>query len=320
MKRALVGLLVMVLGLTVTPARAEAPERRLVTLEVPSGLVDPASYGGALKGAPRGLRVNVLLPAGYDDHPERRYPVLWLLHGANGGYADFVSSGTRIDGVLADVPAVIVMPDGGLYGMYSDWYAEGSPDWASYHLDQLLPLIENRFRIRPGRKWHAIAGISMGGQGALRYASFRPDYFGSVAGLSAAVPDTRGLEVPVGLAALVGANGAGRLVLSSDIWGPPTGDYAKANSPAYLVDRLKDTRVYLISGNGVPCAADPPTPTLPLDVITEADIRLQQIAYAKKLRQAGAEVTDRRPPCGVHTFGVWDRAFLDIVRTWGFFR
>ena len=71
--------------------------------------------------------------------------------------------------------------------------------------------------------------------------------------------------------------------------------------------------------NGLQCAADPPTATLALDVITEADIRLQQIAYAKKLRQAGAEVTERRPLCGVHTFGVWDRAFADIVRTWGFF-
>lgn len=305
----------LVAGPVAQPAGADSPARRLVTLDVPSALVDPASYGGALSNAPRDLRVDVLLPAGYDEHPDQDYPVLWLLHGANGSYSDFL----RYRATLDQVPAVIVMPDGGLYGMYSNWYAAGSPRWADYHLNYLLPLIDSEFRIRPGRQWHSIAGISMGGQGALRYASFRPDYFGSVAGLSAAVPDTRGLEVPLGLAALVAANGSGRVVLSSDIWGPPTGDYAKANSPSDIVDRLAHTRVYLISGTGVPCVGDAPTTTLAVDVVTEADIRVQQVAYARKLRAVGADVTDRRPACGVHTFGVWDRALRDIVATWGFF-
>lgn len=315
MRKILVVLALLLAALVGPPAGAETSARRLVTLDVPSPLVDTASYGGALRDAPRDLRVDVLLPAGYDEHPDQDYPVLWLLHGANGSYADFLRYRSSLD----QVDAVIVMPDGGLYGMYSNWYAAGSPRWADYHLNYLLPLIENDFRIRPGRQWHAIAGISMGGQGALRYASFRPDYFGSVAGLSAAVPETRGPEVPVGLATLVFANGSGRVVLSSDIWGPPTGDYAKANSPAALVDRLKDTRVYLVSGTGVPCVGDAPTATLALDMVTEADIRVQQVAYARKLREVGADVTERRPACGVHTFGVWDRALHDIVATWGFF-
>jgi len=309
-----VALLLALIPFTAVSGAVDA-DRRLVTMDVPSPLVDTASYGGALSGMPRDLRVNVLLPAGYDEHPDAAYPVLWLLHGANGGYADFL----RYRSLLDQVPAVIVMPDGGTYGMYSNWYTDGSPQWADYHLDHLVPLIEEQFRIRPERRWHTIAGISMGGQGALRYASFRPDYFGSVAGLSAAVPDTRSLEVHIGLTTLVFANGSDRLVSSTDIWGPPTGAHAKAHSPALLVDRLRDTRVYLTSGNGIPCVSDAPTPTLPLDIVTEADIRFQQAAYAKKLREAGAQVTERRPACGVHTFGVWDRALTDIIATWGFF-
>src|SRR3546814_7766171 len=75
------------------------------------------------------------------------------------------------------------MPDGGVFGMYMDWWNGGrreGPAWASYHLDVLRQTIDDRYNIRPGRRWHAIGGISMGGQGALRYAALLPGYFGSV--------------------------------------------------------------------------------------------------------------------------------------------
>ena len=86
------------------------------------------------------------------------------------------------------------MPDGGVFGMYTDWWndgARGNPAWATYHLRVLRREIERRYPIRAGRRWHAIGGISMGGQGTLRYAAMLPGYFGSAAGFSAALPDTQ---------------------------------------------------------------------------------------------------------------------------------
>jgi S-formylglutathione hydrolase FrmB len=110
---------------------------------------------------------------------------------ANGG-ADTWASGIRK--LAAGLPAIVVMPGGGMFGMYTDWWHDGAranPAWASYHLRLLKDTIESRYRVLPERRWHAIGGISMGGQGALRYAGLLPGYFGSVVGFSAASPNTQ---------------------------------------------------------------------------------------------------------------------------------
>ncbi len=305
--------------LTTAPGHAD-PSPRVVTLNVPSALVDPTALGGTLKDPATGLQVKVLLPAGYDDNPSARYPVLYLLHGANGGSSDYLDQ-LHVDTLLGSVPAAIVMPDGGTYGMYSNWWDKGAltgPDWTDYHLDVVLPLIEHDFRIRTGRQWHAIAGISMGGQGALRYASMMPGYFGSVAGLSPAVPDMRSPIAYAGLTALVGANGSG-LVTYEDIWGPINGYYAKANNPQDLISNVADTRMYLASGDGINCPGDPINPkSIATDIPTEAGIRLLTDRYATLARAGGTQVTQRRT-CGVHTWPVWVRDFQDILAHWDFF-
>src|SRR3546814_20151946 len=97
--------------------------------------------------------------------------------------------------------------------MDMDWWNGGrreGPAWASYHLDVLRQTIDDRYNIRPGRRSHAIGGISLGGQGALRYAALLPGYFGSVASFSADMPDTPTVEFQVGLAPVRVLNGPHR--------------------------------------------------------------------------------------------------------------
>ncbi|RNL81121.1 alpha/beta hydrolase [Nocardioides marmorisolisilvae] len=336
MRRVLAALVLLVAALVAAPvaapASADGPVRRLVTLDVPSPLVDTQQLGGVVHGSPRDLKVNVLLPAGYDDHPDADYPVLYLLHGANGDYTSYLTR-THVETALVDVPAIIVMPDGGIYGMYSNWYRNGTfpgPDWIDYHLDTVRTLIEQDFRVRPGRRWHAIAGISMGGQGTLRYAAMLPGYFGSAAGLSPALPDMRNPIGFFGLPVLAGPyagydrsavthGDAPPLITYQDIWGSPTGTFAKASNTSDLVDNLADTRVYLASGNGVNCFGDPINQqSIALDSITETGIRMVSNAFANRARNAGVDVYERRT-CGVHTDPVWTRDFADILANWGFF-
>lgn len=308
--------LVAVGGLAPAPARAaeEPSAARVETFDVPTPLVDPASPGGVLEKRRANPRVNVLLPEGYDDDPDRRYPVLWLLHGANGGTDTWLPGITKL---LDGLPAVVVMPDGGKFGMYTDWWnggARGDPAWATFHLQVLRQKIEERYRIRPERRWHAIAGISMGGQGALRYGAMLPGYFGSIAGLSAALPNMRSPEGVVGLLALTAAGG----VTYDAVWGPPTGAYARGTNPQDLVSNYEHSRIFLTSGLGVNCPADPIRPeAIWLDTITETFIHLQQAPFTVAARGAGADVT-AQTTCGSHTFGVWDRAFPE-VRKWGLF-
>ncbi|HEV8064452.1 MAG TPA: hypothetical protein VGP46_06455, partial [Acidimicrobiales bacterium] len=74
--------------------------------------------------------VDVLLPAGYDGRSARRYPVLYLLHGAGGSYANWASTAS-LDGVpqggdaaaiVGKLPLIVVMPDDSGDGSYTDWY------------------------------------------------------------------------------------------------------------------------------------------------------------------------------------------------------
>ena len=311
------------LGLAPTPATAGAQQLApdsgytLETFELASPLVDTSTPGGRLERARTVPKIHVLLPEGYAAHPDQRYPVLWLLHGANGG------TDTWIPGITDDLPgfpAIVVMPDGGTFGMYTDWWnggARGGPAWATFHLELLRQTIEDRYRILPGRRWHAIAGISMGGQGALRYAAMLPGYFGSVAGLSAALPDMQALEAQGGIGLLAAAGGTNGVGYPA-IFGPAAGAYAEGNSPKALAANLAHTRIFLTSGTGINCLEDPVHPAnLPLDTITETFIHLQQAPFGAAASAAGADVT-AQSTCGIHTFGVWDRAFV-AVRDWGFF-
>src|SRR3546814_5425914 len=104
------------------------------------------------------------------------------------------------------------------------------------------------YNIRPGRRWHAIGGISMGGQGALRYAALLPGYFGSVAALSAAMPDTQAVEFQGGLDLVDAMNGPVGASYET-IYGPAQAPYAEGNSPRALVGNLAHTRIYLPSGD-----------------------------------------------------------------------
>lgn len=293
----------------------------LETFELASPLIDTATVGGHLEKDRTVPLVHVLLPPGYDERPDERWPVLWLLHGANGG------TDTWIPGVVDDLaaagvpPAIVVMPDGGTFGMYTNWWnggQRGGPAWVTYHLDVLRATVEDRYRIRPERRWHTIGGISMGGQGALRYAALLPGYFGSVFGMSAALPDMQAIEAQGGVS-LIGAANGGPSADYGTIWGGAGQPYAEGHSAFALAENLADTRIYLTSGSGLNCGGDrflSPL-NLALDSVTELFIGLQRPKFAARARHFGADVTDV-PACGVHTFGVWDRAFA-AMRSWDFF-
>jgi diacylglycerol O-acyltransferase/trehalose O-mycolyltransferase len=136
---------------------------------------------------PTGVRV--LLPAGYGSDPRRRYPVLYLLHGADSDYRSWTRYGDA-QAITAHAPVIVVMPDGGSDGWYTDWY-EGDrpvqPRWETYHVGELVPWIDATYRTIAARRGRAIAGLSMGGYGALSYAARHPGTFAAAASFSGAL-------------------------------------------------------------------------------------------------------------------------------------
>jgi S-formylglutathione hydrolase FrmB len=136
----------------------------------------------------------IYLPAGYDagaaEHPARRYPVLYFLHGLGDNEQTLFNSGgwTLLDDLrhqhkMGDF--LIVAPEGRRSFYVNS--ADSSVRYNDFFLQEFMPHIEGKYRIRAGRAGRAISGISMGGYGALRFAFAHSELFSAVSAQSAAL-------------------------------------------------------------------------------------------------------------------------------------
>jgi S-formylglutathione hydrolase FrmB len=126
----------------------------------------------------REVPVRVLLPDGYES-ASTRFPVLILLHGLGGDYRNWVDK-TVLTSKSQGLGLIIVMPDGG-NSWYTDSATEPKDAYESYLIKELIPYIDSNFRSVPRKESRMIAGLSMGGFGALKLALKHPTLF-SVAG------------------------------------------------------------------------------------------------------------------------------------------
>ncbi len=132
----------------------------------------------------------VYLPPDYHTS-ERSYPALYLLHGAGDDQTGWVQFGEVRH--IADkairqgqaTPMVIIMPDAntGVRGYFND--VTNSWRYEDFFFEELIPHVEERFRIKSEKRYRAVAGLSMGGGGSFIYALRRPELFSSAAPLSA---------------------------------------------------------------------------------------------------------------------------------------
>ncbi|NRQ32200.1 esterase family protein [Nonomuraea sp. NN258] len=258
---------------------AHSPAGRLVELTV-----DSRALGG--EG-----RARVLVPPGYAAAPARRRPVLYLLHGL--AEPDWLT-GTAVDRDTAGYPALVVMPDGGAYGFYSDWL--DGPAWARFHLTELSGLVE---RGLGGGPRQAVAGFSMGGFGALSYAARHPGRFAAVASYSGLTDSLAGAANVMAAVEAFGGDPAA-------LWGDPVADAAvwHRHNPYDLVHRLRATPVWLASGDGRPGPFDPPG--APPDWM-ESWVGPMNARFAAHARAHGVRPITRLYGPGGHSWPYWDR-------------
>ena len=157
-------------------------------LASPSQVLRNEAAPSAALGHP--LKFVLYLPPDYDlGHVP--LPVVYLLHGALGGAVDWVDQGNLqqiVDQLIADhrlPPVIIAMPDGGPNSWYMD-SAVGSGNIATAVEQDLPAYVERRWRARTDRHGRVIAGYSMGGYGALRFALMAPDRYAAAAAMSGA--------------------------------------------------------------------------------------------------------------------------------------
>jgi putative tributyrin esterase len=131
----------------------------------------------------RTMKYRVLLPHGYQSSGAQ-YRALYLLHGLTGDYLDW-STRTDLARIAQETQLVIVMPDG-----ENSWYvnaADKGPRFEDYIADDLVKDVESKYRVIRSRYGRAIAGLSMGGYGALKIALKRPAVFAAAGGFSSAL-------------------------------------------------------------------------------------------------------------------------------------
>jgi len=206
------------------------------------------------KTVPYPVEYSIYLPPDYETS-QRSYPVLYLLHGYSDDETAWVQFGeaNRIaDRGIANgdfPPCIIVMPDGKV-----SWYCnsyDGKERWEEMFIHEFMPAIEKQYRIRPKKEFRAIAGLSMGGFGALKISMRNPDLFASCVALSSGTfTEEELINMPAGqyenmFGKIFGPGLTGNDRLTESL---------KSQSPLHLLDsvapeKLKSIRFYIDCGD-----------------------------------------------------------------------
>ncbi|GAB1452004.1 alpha/beta hydrolase-fold protein [Draconibacterium sp.] len=196
------------------------------------------------------VEYSIYLPADYETS-NRSYPVLYLLHGYSDdetGWIQFGEANSIADKGIANgdfSSCIIVMPDGKV-----SWYVnsfDGKDPWEDMFIQEFIPSIEKQYRIRSQKEFRAIAGLSMGGYGALELSMRNPDLFSSCVAMSSGTFTDEEI--------LSNSNYDGYF---KNIYGPKSegevSKHWKAYSPLHLLDtadkeKLKSIRFYIDCGD-----------------------------------------------------------------------
>ena len=235
-----------------------------------------------------GTTLRVLLPEGATGHigtPDTPLPpmpsglpVLYLLHGLSDDSTAWLRY-TSIDRYVGERPMAVVMPQVAR-SFYAD-EAGGYPYW-SYLCEELPAVVQRMFRVSDSREDTYVAGLSMGGYGALKWALRQPRRFAAAASLSGA------LDV-VGLA-------------KADERGPLFRQVYGDRGPGPDDDLLD------LLGRADPAEL----PRLWVSCGTEDHLLGSNHLFVERAEQAGVELTTRFGP-GEHEWGVWDSTIRDVL-------
>jgi S-formylglutathione hydrolase FrmB len=189
--------------------------------------------------------------AGASKHPAKTYPILYFLHGLGGNERTLFNSGgwTLLDDLRQQHKIgefLIAAPEGG-----RSFYINSADDktrYGDFFLQEFVPMIETKYRVRKGRRDRAISGISMGGYGALRFTFAYPEMFSAVSAQSGALITDSPKEIDVAI-----DSGAPLGKLLGKVFGDPIDvQYWKNNNPFVLAAKnraaLRRVAIYFNCG------------------------------------------------------------------------
>ena len=271
----------LLLFLTLLTTTARAQEDHHQTVQFKSELIGKV------------LPYDTLLPPGYFKS-NKRYPVLYLLHGLFGHHDDWITR-TNLAHYAAEYDLIIITPEGN-----DSWYIDSatvaSDKYESYILRELIPDVDGRYRTIKDRRARGVAGLSMGGYGALKYGLKHPDYFAFAGSLSGALdPANRNEEHP----------GFAWDILRPSItsaFGPPNSPARQANDLHQIARNLTAANIASLPYFYFDCGLE--------DGFLPTNRELAEILIAKKIPHQYRQLP------GEHNWGYWDRQVREVLRVY----
>jgi putative tributyrin esterase len=274
-------LLAVLVLVAATGASGEAPISRKSAAKPRPPQVRDREF--ASKSLGKTARYRVIVPGEYDAST-RRYPVLYLLHGLNGAY-DSWETRTNLTSYVEKYGFITVMPDVG-----DSWYVDSSTvpqdRYETFIIQDLIPEVERSWRVLRAPHRRAIAGLSMGGYGALKFALRYPGMFAFAGSISGA------LDAPGDLATLR-PDFAKNL---TDVFGPADSETRKMNDVYLLARGAKPSSnlyLYIDCGNA--------------DWTLPSNREFVSILSEKKIPYEYHEMP------GMHSWEYWDRRLPDLL-------
>lgn len=214
------------------------------------------------------------------------YPVLYLLHGAYGHFSDWLSSTPNKNTVknLADqFNIIIVMPEGETFSFYLNSPVNKGSQFETYITEEVIQKIDKTYRTVKEKKGRVIAGLSMGGHGALYLSAKHPELFCAAGSMSGAVD----------MGTMLGREPNDQIIkLMQPVFGDQSNnpDLYAQNAVIGMVDKIKANKLALI----IDCGVD--------DFLIEPNRELhRRLVYAK----VSHDYTERP---GAHTWEYWENA------------
>ncbi|MEU6083854.1 alpha/beta hydrolase family protein [Streptomyces sp. NPDC047108] len=247
------------------------------------------------------MPVRVILPRSWSAKSKRTFPTVYLLQGASDDYTSWTRE-TDIEELAADNDAIIVTPEGGRAGFYTDWYndgVKGGPKWETFHTLELPQLLEAGYR---ANKRRALIGLSEGGLGALNYAGRHPGKYAYAASFSGVVDiEDQATRTGIYLTCARENIDAGKL------WGDPQeqSHVWEAHNPARHPERLRGVKVHLSAATGLPGGLEAAFD--PFAGMLEGPTYAPNARFRDALRDEGVDVTANLHMAGTHAWPYWQR-------------
>jgi len=237
------------------------------------------------------LPYNVILPRDYQTSPRTRYPVLYLLHGFSGHYSDWVSK-TNLADYAAAYRMIVITPEGN-DGWYTDSVGTATDKYESYILQDLIPDVDKKFRTIQTRYARGIAGLSMGGYGAIKFGLKYPDRFVFAGSLSGAVETASWTEDDLKNLKAIRDSVFG-------VFGPVGSETRKRNDIFEITRGLTVARVAALPYFYLDCGTE--------DLLVDMNQKFAALLREKKIPHEYRELP------GNHNWEYWDQQVREVLK------